>query len=102
MKSLRLALSAVLMILSIVAFAQSQDTQAGMSQPAAPTCGPGTCQGCCDGDICRIGDTTDACGSFGGPCFQCLVGQVCAPNIRCDPGLFCLDPQCACGSPICP
>jgi hypothetical protein len=42
------------------------------------TCGPTTCEGCCDATgTCRTGDQPDGCGSGGNRCTVCSDGQVC-------------------------
>jgi hypothetical protein len=46
--------------------------------PEAGACGPSTCTGCCDGDVCAVGDQLVACGTGGAACLDCAVyGMVC-------------------------
>ncbi|MEW5739073.1 MAG: HmuY family protein [Myxococcota bacterium] len=43
------------------------------------TCGPSSCEGCCDSTgKCRTGDQVDACGLGGNNCNVCSGGQTCA------------------------
>jgi hypothetical protein len=45
---------------------------------AAPACGPANCAtGCCMGNQCSPGTTTESCGAAGGLCFACTAGQTC-------------------------
>ena len=49
--------------------------------PDLPPCGPGTCPGCCQGNVCQAGTTLPLCGAGGTPCEDCAaVGQVCVGN----------------------
>ncbi|HEY3818167.1 MAG TPA: hypothetical protein VGL81_13400 [Polyangiaceae bacterium] len=41
--------------------------------PEAGACGPATCPGCCDGDVCAVGDQLVACGKGGAACVDCGV-----------------------------
>jgi hypothetical protein len=47
----------------------------------APTCSPATCDGCCDGNVCRAGDTLDACGFGGEVCDVCGIDFACGFGI---------------------
>lgn len=54
-------------------------------------CGPLSCSGCCDGDLCVDETTDDACGNDGGNCrdcasigWRCVVGECVEPEL-CDP-----------------
>ncbi|MBL8955049.1 MAG: hypothetical protein JNK82_30010 [Myxococcaceae bacterium] len=40
-------------------------------------CTPMTCTGCCDGDVCRGGNTDDACGYDGRACTACPTTHRC-------------------------
>jgi len=40
-------------------------------------CSPFTCPGCCDGDVCRGGNTDDACGYDGRACTACASTHRC-------------------------
>jgi hypothetical protein len=41
-------------------------------------CGPLTCNGCCDGDVCAVGTQQVACGTGGVTCLDCaLYGRTC-------------------------
>lgn len=42
-----------------------------------PGCSPETCAGCCDGDVCRAGDGSSACGHGGSACQVCADDEVC-------------------------
>lgn len=54
-----------------------QDTPDASDAPDA--CGPGNCEGCCEGDACKAGTTTDACGVGGSICVACpQATPVCA------------------------
>lgn len=79
------------------------------------SCNPSSCNGCCEGNACLVGDTEDSCGSFGAACATCSAGQACASTptgyaciaAPCDPstcagccdGLVCAlgDQDVACG-----
>ena len=52
----------------------------GQCQSGA-TCGPASCQGCCDWNgNCASGDTNSACGIKGSQCTNCFIsGQICDP-----------------------
>jgi hypothetical protein len=56
--------------------------------PTPPTCGPGTCAGCClgvlQGLVCAVGNQDIACGVGGGGCHQCLSGSCNAQTGICD------------------
>jgi hypothetical protein len=43
-------------------------------------CGPSTCQGCCEGEFCRIGASVLACGMGGQECV------LCGPELSCPRG----------------
>ncbi|HET6612756.1 MAG TPA: C2 domain-containing protein [Kofleriaceae bacterium] len=45
---------------------------------AALGCSPATCDGCCDGDVCRSGTSTAACGLGGAACVDCGSRGTCA------------------------
>lgn len=48
------------------------------------TCGPATCQGCCDPTgVCRTGEGSTSCGSGGQACSVCAAGQTCSPIKTC-------------------
>lgn len=40
-------------------------------------CGPGSCPGCCLGDICLEGKALSACGGGGLACVECIGGMIC-------------------------
>jgi hypothetical protein len=40
-------------------------------------CGPDTCLGCCDGDVCEAGNSEAACGGGGFACEVCAANEVC-------------------------
>jgi hypothetical protein len=42
--------------------------------PDAPACSPGSCEGCCDGGVCRLGMDDAACGTGGEACRDCAGG----------------------------
>ena len=44
---------------------------------ASSTCGPATCNGCCDGDTCRAGTAAEACGGGGAACTACGADFLC-------------------------
>jgi hypothetical protein len=47
--------------------------------PEAGACGPANCAGCCDGNVCAVGDQVIACGAGGAECVNCgIYGQACA------------------------
>jgi hypothetical protein len=48
-------------------------------------CGPGTCDGCCEGDVCAEGDQPVACGFAGAACQSCADAGRCVAN-ACDYG----------------
>jgi hypothetical protein len=56
--------------------------------PTPPTCGPGTCAGCClgvlQGLVCAVGDQNIACGVGGGGCHQCNTGNCNPQSGLCD------------------
>jgi hypothetical protein len=47
----------------------------------APTCSPSTCDGCCEGSVCRTGDSLDACGFGGATCDVCGLDFECSFNL---------------------
>ena len=51
-------------------------------EPAS--CGPATCDGCCDGDTCRQGDSDDQCGAGGAVCQACGRWGECGPADVCE------------------
>lgn len=51
-------------------------------QPA-PTCGPMTCGGCCNGDECLSGNLDSACGSGGLFCVRCATTFERCQSSRC-------------------
>jgi hypothetical protein len=62
-------------------------------------CGPGTCPGCCIGDLCVGGTDPNACGRAGQQCQNCAAqGTVCQPT---SPGGIC-EGQPTCGPQNCP
>jgi hypothetical protein len=56
--------------------------------PASRTCGPRTCQGCCDlADHCVDGSSYDACGTGGSVCRDCQAsGQLACSQRSCSAG----------------
>jgi hypothetical protein len=42
-----------------------------------------TCDGCCIGESCMLGDENDACGLGGEECFMCPAGSECMPGEGC-------------------
>ena len=46
------------------------------------TCNATTCDGCCNGDECLLGNTSSACGTKGAICDVCDIGQACVSG-RC-------------------
>lgn len=40
------------------------------------SCGPTNCKGCCEGDVCQIGDVSFACGIGGTACAKCAGSHV--------------------------
>jgi hypothetical protein len=42
-----------------------------------PTCGPGNCHGCCDGNACLLGQSQNSCGAQGQACTSCVGGESC-------------------------
>jgi hypothetical protein len=55
------------------------DSGPGRADAARPPggCGPSTCDGCCDGDVCVSGNAPTACGAAGADC------AVCGPDYLC-------------------
>lgn len=45
--------------------------------PDGGNCGPGACNGCCQGSQCLSGNDNSACGAVGLPCVQCQQNEVC-------------------------
>jgi|GEM_PF-1885466 len=45
----------------------------GCGGPSAPWCGPETCNGCCNGEICEGGTEPSACGTAGAACLNCAT-----------------------------
>ena len=55
--------------------AASTDTPPALAMTVASpqvACGPDTCGGCCDGDVCRLGVSNGFCGIGGEDCFSCV------------------------------
>src|SRR4051794_6425869 len=52
--------------------------QDGACTPQGASCDARSCAGCCDGATCTGGNADGACGSNGGVCLSCDVGQGCA------------------------
>ncbi len=56
-----------------------------------PTCGPSTCAGCCQGNVCYAGYATQECGYGGVQCLDCAQfgdtcqNQTCVPPSVCNP-----------------
>jgi hypothetical protein len=49
-----------------------------------PSCGPSTCDGCCDGAACAPGSEGEACGAGGRPCVDCAsYDMVCNASAMC-------------------
>jgi hypothetical protein len=46
-------------------------TSGGTCVPANPACNATNCTGCCQGDICAVGDQDVACGAQGANCVDC-------------------------------
>src|SRR5579863_2614772 len=45
-------------------------------------CGPQNCNGCCDSvGTCQTGDEIATCGTHGGACRVCAVGQACNSGV---------------------
>lgn len=45
------------------------------------SCGPSTCEGCCDsGGICRAGTQAASCGTGGNQCAECASGESCVAS----------------------
>jgi len=54
-------------------------SDAGAVADAGPTgCTVNNCDGCCDGNVCRRGDSAASCGEHGAACIQCGDGLSCA------------------------
>ncbi|MGA7124062.1 MAG: hypothetical protein WBY94_28425 [Polyangiaceae bacterium] len=66
--------------------------------PPPPTCGPGSCDACCQGQTCMVGTTAMACGTGGAQCAACPPGSTCTPTGA--GGGECQKP--ACGAANCP
>ena len=70
----RKALTAVLLLLGAACLEPAPYLEVtGAADGGAPVyrCTPMTCTGCCDGDVCRGGNTNDACGYDGWACAVC-------------------------------
>ena len=71
--------------------ASGEQCVGGSCMAVAPTtCTPQNCAGCCEGNTCRAGSDIKACGSNGGGCVYCPLGEACnggtcAPSAGCDP-----------------
>ena len=57
------------------------------------SCDPANCTGCCQGNICLVGDVEGACGSHGVTCAMCPAGQACA-FVTMDMGYACTAAPC--------
>lgn len=61
-----------------------RDAAAAVEEEAqAPSCGPGSCNGCCDdAGVCQAGDAQASCGEQGRACVACdvHVDEVCNPQ----------------------
>lgn len=97
-----------------------KDECCGTDCPPAPppsTCSAETCGGCCEGSVCKNGDSQNFCGRDGVECDRCDTGEVCdagqcrCPHgsvpcadgscIACAPGFVCEDGQCVCPAGRC-
>ncbi len=46
--------------------------------PEAGACGPSNCPGCCEGNVCAMGNQVIACGTGGAECINCgIYGETC-------------------------
>jgi hypothetical protein len=66
----------------------SADTDAGLDGDSemSRACSAETCEGCCDGDLCRTGDDDGACGRGGVVCSDCATtGDVCLERTCSEP-----------------
>jgi hypothetical protein len=78
--------------------------------PSPPPPCAQSCAGCCAGESCRAGTSSDACGRNGASCVTCVnptpacAGQICTActtSTQCPPGALCHDGLCrACD--VCP
>lgn len=59
------------------------------SPPPSPTCSSENCRGCCEGNVCKEGDSQNFCGRAGAACSQCQ------PRESCDAG------ECVCTTACC-
>lgn len=55
-----------------------------MPDGGAWVCGPGTCAGCCDKNVCRPGTRESACGNHGMACAACADDALCGPMNSCE------------------
>lgn len=68
-------------------------TGGGGSCGGQQTCGRGTCSGCCQGNVCEIGQSTSACGTGGRACATCGAGESCVGFCQAPP--FCTAKNCS-------
>src|SRR5579862_2965345 len=57
----------------------SADACADAGPDAGAVCGPATCAGCCQGEVCLPleGEDAGACGAGGAACAVCAINQFC-------------------------
>jgi len=75
----------------------------------ASSCSPSTCEGCCEGSVCRLGTADSACGAAGAVCTACNPLQRCrdsacvcnCPNYVAGADPVCGDGMSACGYDVC-
>lgn len=48
-------------------------------------CSPATCNGCCDGDVCAVGNQDIACGTGGEACADCTAMHYTCISATCMP-----------------
>ncbi len=66
------------------------DCQGGTCVPSTTSCGPGNCpDGCCDGNLCRSGRDSFACGTGGDSCTVCEGSQACLNGGCSEVGALC-------------
>jgi len=80
----------------VVLFGCQQEQPAPRVLDGAGTCGPSTCGGCCQGELCVNDVSSSACGSAGFPCVQCDPGETCT-NGQCGGSSSCNLATCAQG-----
>ncbi len=78
---------------SCVACPGGSTCQSGACVPTTPTCGPGNCNGCCQGNTCVGGTTTSACGAGGNACTSCSGSQTCQGGVCTTQGTNCFVPS---------